>query len=244
MGFAIVAGGNPNMAAPVTGIAASTLAVGSTVKLMESEAAVEYLVVNQGIPSSSNLYDSSCDGTWLLRKALHSSRQWHSSNVNKYESSAINTWLNGTFLTSLGTSAQNAILQAKIPYRKNGGSSGSNQSGANGLSCKVFLLGAYEVGWTTSNSSYFPVDGAKLSYFEAGTETSAKSKRIAYLNGSASKWWLRSPLTNSATNAWNVYHDGDYTGDYATVSCGIRPALILSKTALFDENTMILKGVA
>ena len=243
MGFAIVAGGNPNMAAPVTGIAAGTLAVGSTVKLMESGAAVEYIVVNQGIPSNSNLYDSSCDGTWLLRKAFHSSRQWNGSYVNKYESSAINAWLNGDFLTSLGNAKQK-ILQVKIPYRKNGGSGGTNQSGANGLSCKIFLLGGYEVGFTTSNSGYFPVDGAKLSYFEVGTGASAEAKRIAYLNGSATKWWLRSPLTNSADNVWNVYHNGDYTGDYATVSCGIRPALILPKMAIFDEDTMILKGAA
>ncbi len=244
MGFAMVAGGSPGMAAPVTGIAAGDIAVGSTVKLMESGTVVEYLVVNQGIPSSSNLYDSSCDGTWLLRKALHSSRKWNSSNVNKYESSAINTWLNGGFFATLGSVGEKAVKLVKIPYRKNGGSGGSNQSGANGLSCKVFLLSAYEVGWTTSNSSYFPVDGAKLSYFESGTGTSAESKRVAYLNGSSTKWWLRSPLTNSADNAWNVYHTGDYTGDYATVSCGIRPALVLSKTAIFDEDTMILKGAA
>lgn len=244
MGFAIVAGGNPNMAAPVTGIAAGTLAVGSTVKLMESGAAVEYLVVNQGIPSNSNLYDSSCDGTWLLRKDIHSNRQWHTGNVNKYETSAINTWLNGDFFNSLGSVEQATIKQVKIPYRHGGGSGGTNQSGANGLSCKIFLLGDYEVGFTTSNNGYFPVDGAKLSYFEVGTGASAEAKRIAYLNGSATKWWLRSPLTNSADNVWNVYHNGDYIGDYAKVSCGIRPALILPKTALFDGDTMILKGAA
>ena len=71
MGRAIVAGGNPKMKAPVTGILAQDIAVGSTVKLMEGGTAVEYLVVNQGIPENSNLYDASCDGTWLLRKDIH-----------------------------------------------------------------------------------------------------------------------------------------------------------------------------
>lgn len=242
MGHVTVVGGC-RAKAPSTGILASSLAVGSTVKLMEGGTAVEYLVVNQGIPSNSSLYDASCDGTWLLRKAIYGNRQWNSSDFSNYERSTINAWLNGDFFNTLGSVEKAAVKQVKIPHCFLGGSY-VIQSGSNGLSAKVFLLSGYEVGFTTSNSSYFPKDGAKLSYFEVGTGTSAKSKRTAYLNGSAVKWWLRDPLTNSTDNVWNVYSDGDYTGDYATVSCGIRPALILPKTAIFDEATMILKGVA
>lgn len=229
--------------APVTGVLASSLAVGSTVKLMEGGTAVEYLVVNQGIPSNSSLYDASCDGTWLLRKDIHSNRQWNTSDVNKYESSAINTWLNGDFFNTLGSVEQAAIKQVKIPYRKNGGSGGTDQSGANGLPCKIFSLGGYEVGFTTSDNQYFPVDGAKLSYFEAGTGSSALNKRIAYLSGSAAIWWLRSPRTSNTFGVWFVNSDG-YCNDYYTSnSYGIRPALILPGNALFDETTMLLKGV-
>ena len=176
MGRVIMSGIVPTLKVPVTGILAQDIAVGSTVKLMEGGAAVEYLVVNQGIPSNSNLYDASCDGTWLLRKYIHSERQWNTSNVNKYESSAINTWLNGEFFNALGSVEQAAIKQVKIPYRAGGGSGGTDQSGANGLSCKVFLLSCYELGWTTSNSSMYPVDGAKLDYFIAGS--AGKSLRI------------------------------------------------------------------
>lgn len=230
--------------APVTGVLASSLAVGSTVNLMEGGTAVEYLVVNQGIPENSSLYDASCDGTWLLRKDIHSNRQWDTSNVNKYESSAINTWLNGDFFNSLGSVEQAAIKQVKIPYRHGGGFGGTDQSGANGLSCKVFLLGGYELGWTTSDNPYFPVDGAKLSYFEAGAGSSALNKRIAYLNGSAALWWLRSPRTRNTNGVWLVSSDGDYDGNVsASSSGGVRPALILPKTALFGETTMLLKGV-
>ena len=233
--------------APVTGVLASSLAVGSTVKLMEGGTAVEYLVVNQGIPSNSSLYDASCDGTWLLRKDIHSNRQWNPSYVNKYESSAINTWLNVDFFNSLGSAEQAAIKQVKIPYRKNGGSGGTDESGANGLSAKIFLLSGYEVGWTTSDNEYFPVDGAKLSYFEPGTGTSANNKRIANLNGSASIWWLRSPRTGYTGAVWGVYSDGGYGYDddgLTSHSYGIRLALILPKTALFDASTLILKEAA
>ena len=231
--------------APVTGVLASSLAVGSTVKLMEGGTAVEYLVVNQGIPENSNLYDASCDGTWLLRKDIHNiTRVWDIADVNKYEISTTNTWLNGGYFSSLGTVEQATIKQVKIPYRKNGGSGGTDESGANGLSAKIFLLSGYEVGWTTSDSGYFPVDGAKLAYFESGTGTSANNKRIAYLNGSATRWWLRSPFTNNTNYVWSVYSDGNYDLYNASNSYGIRPALVLPSNAVFDETTMILKGVA
>lgn len=242
MGHVTVVGGC-RAKAPLTGILASTLPVGSTVKLMENGAAVEYLVVNQGIPSNSSLYDASCDGTWLLRKYIHSERQWHTSDVNKYETSAINTWLNGDFFNALGSAEQAAIRKIKIPYCVGNGISTIN-GGANGLSTKVFLLGGYEVG-ADSDYSYFPVDGAKLSYFESGTGTSANKKRISYLNnGSVRSWWLRSPHANATTQACRVTDEGDYATSTTSRSYGIRPALILPKTALFDASTLILKGVA
>lgn len=241
MGHVTVVGGC-RAKAPLTGILASTLPVGSTVKLMENGTAVEYLVVNQGIPENSSLYDSSCNGTWLLRKDIHSKRQWHTSDVNKYESSAINTWLNGEFFNTLGSAEQATIKQVKIPYRKNGGSGGTDQSGANGLSCKIFLLSGYEVGWTTSDNQYFPVDGAKLSYFESGTGTSANNKRIAKLDGSAASWWFRSPGTNGTSYVWFVDSNGNGYRGSASNSDGIRPALILPFTAKFDATTMLLKG--
>ena len=240
MGRVTVVGGC-RAKAPVPGVLASSLAVGSTVKLMEGGTAVEYLVVTQGIPSNSSLYDASCDGTWLLRKDIHSERQWNTSDANIYETSTINTWLNGDFFNSLGTTEQAVVKQVKIPYRR-GGSGGSDQSGANGLSCKVFLLGGYEVGWTTSNNQYFPHDGAKLDYFTASSD--GDSKRIAKLNGSATGWWLRSPYTGDTGIVCFVGGNGSYYFSNASISRGIRPAVILPSNALFDETTMLLKGVA
>ena len=212
----------------------STKAVGSTVKLKVNGTAKEFIVVHQGKPSS--LYDDSCNGTWLLMKDIYENRVWQSGNINKYESSDIHTYLNNTFLNLFESNIRDAIKQVKIPYRKNGGSGGTDQSGANGLSAKIFLLSGYEVGWTTSDYSYFPVDGAKLSYFESGTGTSANNKRIANLNGSAAFWWLRSPLTNDASYVWLVYSDGYYSSNGASYSRGIRPALILPSTLLVSDD--------
>lgn len=212
----------------------STKAVGSTVKLKVNGTAKEFIVVHQGKPSS--LYDDSCNGTWLLMKDIYENRVWQSGNINKYESSDIHTYLNKTFLNLFESNIRDAIKQVKIPYRKNGGSGGTDQSGANGLSAKIFLLSGYEVGWTTSDYSYFPVDGAKLSYFESGTGTSANNKRIANLNGSAAFWWLRSPFTDDTGGVWYVNSDGGFNGRDASNSYGIRPALILPSTLLVSDD--------
>lgn len=241
MGFCIVAGGKPDMTAPVTGILASDLAVGSAVKLMENGVATEYLVVNQGKPSGSSLYDDSCDGLWLLRKDIHSNRQWHTSNVNKYESSAINTWLNVDFFNSLGSVEQAVIKQVKIPYCVGNGNATIN-SGANGLPAKVFLLCGYELNWSTSDTNIFPIIGACLNYFE-GTARLDK-KRIAYLDGTAKGWWLRGNSVVNEISANLCADSGIFANMGAISSNAVRPALVLPSNAVFDTETLILKGVA
>jgi hypothetical protein len=211
-----------------------TKAVGSIVKLNVNGAAKEFIVVHQGKPSS--LYDESCDGTWLLMKDIFEPTRWHSSDVNNLENSTIHSILNSTLLNAFESNIRDAIKQVKIPYRKNGGSSGSDQSGANGLLCKIFLLSGYEIGFTTSDNSYLPVDGAKLSYFEAGTGSSALNKRIAYWNGSADNWYLRSPVTYNTSLVWLVNYDGVCEASKASNSAGIRPALILPPDMEVDSS--------
>lgn len=206
-------------------------AVGSIVKLKVNGTVKEFIVVHQGKPSS--IYDESCNGTWLLMKDIYEKRQWNSSNSNVYETSTVNTYLNGPFLGLFDSNIQGIIKQVKIPYRKGGGN-GTDQSGANGLSAKIFLLSSNEVGWTTSDSLYFPVDGAKLDYF--GASSGGNSKRIAYLNGSAAFWWLRSQFILNAVSAWYVYSDGYYYNSGASESYGIRPALVLPPDMEVDSS--------
>lgn len=213
-----------------------SMSVGSTVKLKLGGTARDFLVVHQGLPSS--MYDSSCNGTWLLLKDIYTTRQWDSSN-NDYKNSDIHSYLNGTFLNLFDNDIKNAIKQVKIPYQNGTGSGGSVASGANGLSCKIFLLSGYELGWTTSDSSYFPRDGAKLSYFSSGTGSAANNKRIANYNGSATDWWPRSPFTNSTRRVWNVDSNGNYGNWYYNDTFGVRPALVLdSSLSVSDDGSV------
>lgn len=214
--------------------AISTLAVGASVYLNVGGVRTEFLVVHQGLPSS--MYDSSCAGTWLLMKDIYENRQWDSSDYNAYETSTVNTYLNGPFFSRFDSNIQGIIKQVKIPYRKGGGAGGPDQSGANGLPAKIFLLSAYEVGFMNHYSSDYPVEGAKLDYFESGNGTSATNKRIANLNGSTADWWLRSPRIEYKDYVLRIYSDGQLGNGVVSYPYGIRPALVLPFTTLVDDS--------
>lgn len=229
-------GGSFTAGAEMANAKLGTKAVGSIVKLKVNGTAKEFIVVHQGKPSS--LYDDSCSGTWLLMKDIYEKRAWHSSNSNSYKASTIHAHLNGEFLALFDSGVQSIIKQVKIPY-VNGTGASPVASGANGLSAKVFLLGGYELG-LTGNSNTLPVDGAKLSYFESGTGTSANNKRIARLNSAVAGWWLRSPIRNGTDSSWSVTPSGGFNGSYSSYNSGIRPALILPSTTLVDDSGNIV----
>ena len=226
--------GNP----PSLGTRLGDLEVGTIVHIKENGVYQDYLLVNQGLPSS--MYDTSCNGTWLLRNEIYNTQQWANYGNNSYRESSIFVYLNGTFLYLFESGIQDAIKRVKIPYQDGTGSGGSVASGAYGLSCKIFLLSGYEVGFSTSENSYFPRDGAKLSYFSSGTGSAANNKRIANYNGSAAVWWLRSPFTHGTDRVWGVRSSGDCYYWSCNGTYGVRPAFIAPSDFIVDENNNIL----
>ena len=219
----------------------SSKAIGSTIKLKVNGSAKDFIVVHQGKPSS--VYDDSCNGTWLLMKDIYESRQWHSSNTNDYANSTIHSYLNSTFLAMFDSNIQKAIKQVKLPYRKGSGTSTTVTSGSNGLSAKIFLLSATE---TSFSFSYMPSgEGAELAYFKGCADNSSDSKRVAYLNGSATFWWLRSPNCYNYSNfALYVDSNGDWYNYFCSNSYGIRPALILPSTLLVSDDGTVSTNTA
>lgn len=218
----------------------SSKAIGSTIKLKVNGSARNFIVVHQGKPSS--VYDDSCNGTWLLMQDIYENRAWHSSNTNDYANSTIHSYLNSTFLNLFESNIKNAIKQVKLPYRKGSGTSTTVTSGSNGLSAKIFLLSATE---TSFDFSYMPSgEGAELAYFKGCADNSSDSKRVAYLNGSATYWWLRSPNCGLSRSALYVNSDGDWYGSYCSYSSGIRPALILPSTLLVSDDGTVSTNTA
>ena len=219
----------------------SSKAIGSTIKLKVNGSAKDFIVVHQGKPSS--VYDDSCNGTWLLMKDIYENRQWHSSNTNDYANSTIHSYLNSTFLNLFESNIKNAIKQVKLPYRKGSGTSTTVTSGSNGLSAKIFLLSATETSFNFS--SYMPSgEGAELAYFKGCADNSSDSKRVAYLNGSATFWWLRSPFCNNFYGALYVNSNGDWRFSGCSSSYGIRPALILPSTLLVSDDGTVSTNTA
>lgn len=218
----------------------SSKAIGSTIKLKVNGSARNFIVVHQGKPSS--VYDDSCNGTWLLMQDIYENRAWHSSNANDYANSTIHSYLNSTFLNLFESNIKNAIKQVKLPYRKGSGTSTTVTSGSNGLSAKIFLLSATE---TSFDFGYMPSgEGAELAYFKGCADNSSDSKRVAYLNGSAAYWWLRSPLCYNSNYALYVSSDGDWGNVNCSNSHGIRPALILPSTLLVSDDGTVSTNTA
>lgn len=218
----------------------SSKAIGSTIKLKVNGSVKDFIVVHQGKPSS--VYDDSCNGTWLLMKDIYENRQWHSSNTNDYANSTIHSYLNSTFLNLFESNIKNAIKQVKLPYRKGSSTSTTVTSGSNGLSAKIFLLSATETSF--SFSSMPSGEGAELAYFKGCADNSSDSKRVAYLNGAATGWWLRSPNCDSSNYALYVSSNGDWGNYGCSDSSGIRPALILPSTLLVSDDGTVSTNTA
>lgn len=215
----------------------SDLEIGQTIKLNLNGTPLDWLVVHQGLPSA--IYDASCDGTWLLSKDIYEDRQWHSSNVNDYANSTIHSYLNSTFLAMFDSNIQKAIKQVKLPYRAGSGYGKTVTSGANGLSAKIFLLSSTEVNLV---HGYEPTnEGACLSYFSGTAQKGNDTKRVAYLNGSATRWWLRSPRCDSkygSNSALYVTSGGNWGSDFCSYSNSIRPAIILTSDMLVTDDML------
>ncbi len=215
-------------------------AVGSTVKLNVDGVAKEFIVVHQGLPGT--MYDASCDGTWVLMKDLNEKRQWNSTYNNNYKTSSIHAYLNSIWFYKLDPNIQVKVKSVKIPY-VNGNAYGPIASGADGLECKVFQLSGSEVG-LESGTYRVPADGTKLDYFVAGINDDANKKRIAYLNGSASIWQLRSSGNHRSTSTeyiWVIYDNGASNGiGAANTNTAPRPSMIMPKDLwVRDDGTVI-----
>lgn len=215
----------------------SSLAVGSSVFMNVNGYRKEFLIVNKGNPDST-LYDSSCDGTWLLMKNIYAEKVWD-SYYNDYKQSDIYTYLNTTFIDLFDSGVKSIIKAVRIPYVDGngmGGVGGKVYSGSDGLLTKAFLLSVYELGWSGISNTF--QDGACLDYF-VGTATgklASEPKRVANWSGVADDWALRTPEKGDTKVVWCVTEYGALTGYNATIYHRIRPALILPNETIIDDN--------
>lgn len=209
--------------------AISTLNVGDSVFCKEDGVDTEYLLLHKGNPDTS-MYDSSCDGAWLLRKTAKMDMQWNETSANNYPPSSINTWMNGTFYNTLNV--KSIISQVKIPY-SDPDTFNTVHSGSDGLSAKIFLLSCKETGAGTGGTpieNKMSYEGTVLDWFAAN---SANRKF-------ASTWWLRSVNNDAMDSAWFIYADGTYGLWDTTRIYSARPAFIVPLDTPIDSSNNII----
>lgn len=215
------------------GITVGSLAVGTIVKMNVGGTARNFIVVNQGRPSTA--YDASCDGTWLLMEDIYAKNTIvPQDNIhNDYANTDGFAYLNSTFYNQLDSGVKGIVKTVKIPYIKGSGG-GAVVTGSSGLSTKIFDLSATEVGLT---SNQVDTMGATLSYFNGA----ANSKRIAKYNGSSDSWITRSAFKNNTYYFGYVDKRGSFSIAYIGYSeYGLRPAMVLPSDTLVDENNNVI----
>lgn len=208
---------------------ATTLAaqkVGSTVTLKVNGADAEFLVVHQGNPDP-DVYDPSCEGTWLLMKNVYSQRPWGSASC--YADAPVHTWLNSTFLELLDSGIRPAVKTVRLPYAE-----GSDvHNGAEGVSAQIFLLSMREMGTPAAQKTGLADEGALLDYFTDGDGGDDP------LRASSARYWTRSPYTGGGGNVWSVAGEsGICSYRVGSSSYGVRPALILPQAMPVEDGAV------
>lgn len=198
--------------------------VGSIVKLKENGVLVDFYVAKHD-------YENGLNGsgrTLVVRKDCYDTRQWHTSNVNAYATSAIDTWLNSTYKNLLDADIRGVIGTTKIKYTP-----GNGNTAVGTLERAIFLLSVTELG---RSASYANTEGTALSI--------ASSLQIAYLNGSAVVQWTRSPYTYNTYVAYYLYTNGDVRNSYCGNTYGSRPAFTLPSTLSVSDDGSVSVNTA
>lgn len=198
--------------------------VGSIVKLKENGVLVDFYVAKHD-------YENGLNGsgrTLVVRKDCYDTRQWHTSNVNAYATSAIDTWLNSTYKNLLDADIRGVIGTTKIKYTP-----GNGNTTVGTLERAIFLLSVTELG---RSASYANTEGTALSI--------ASSLQIAYLNGSAVVQWTRSPYTNNTNRAYYLNTYGNVGNNNCSNTHGSRPAFTLPSTLSVSDDGSVSVNTA
>ena len=178
------------------------------------------------------------DQTKVIRAKSVGNQKWDTNNSNTWASSSLNTYLNGTYLTSLGT------LKNKIATTtwKVGGGSWSNI----GTSVPKTAY-QYEVGSNASSTTYESKIGLKYvtdyefaanpnSWTLVGYNSSDATKDYRFSKGEnwlyGGGWdWTISRSSDNSNDAFRVYDYGRVSNLYVSNYFGARPSFsLLSST--------------
>ena len=177
------------------------------------------------------------DKTKVIRAKSVGDKEWNTSDDNTWSSSSLNTYLNGTYLTSLGTLAEKIATTTwkvrggsstylydvpKIAYQYEVGSSAlttTNDAKIGLMYVSDYGFAADPSGWTTKLSSY----------------NSNTSKNWLYLRSTE---WTLSRYSDTTISAFTVFSTGRVYGDLAvTLSYAVRPSFNLESSVKYVSGS-------
>lgn len=221
-----------------TPITLESIPVGDIIKLEYNGEMTNFIVVQQGSPSSD--YIGLDDATIVMMERSLPKHLMHSHNINDYQNSDMHLWLNSTFLDSFEISIKNSIPEIMISFRSGSGTSRSISSGSHGLSTRAFILSTSEVGWSSDiwSEAMTDAEGIMFDFFIEGSTEEANQRRV-----DANNWWLRSPGILDSTFFWFVNSFGDGGLTNASFSeFAVRPAFALpSSLHINDYNEVVVQ---
>ena len=184
------------------------------------------------------------DKTKVIRAKSVGDKAWHSSSSNTWSSSSLNTYLNGEYLTSLGTLADKiatttwkvgggtwsniATSVPKTAYQNEVGSSASSTT----VDKKIGLMYVSDYGFAASPSAWTKTLGDY-----DGTDANGTSiKTINWMYMGYNEWTIsrRSDLTN---HSFRVHSSGFVRYDHVTSSFGVRPSFNLESSVKYVSGS-------
>ena len=182
--------------------------------------------------------------TKVIRAKSVGYQQWHTSESNTWSSSSLNAYLNGTYLTSLGTIAEKIAtttwkvgggsgsnISASVPktaYKNEVGSSASTTI----IDKKIGLMYVSDYGFAASPSAWTKTLGDY-----DGTDANGTSiKTINWMYMGYNEWTIsrRSDLTN---HSFRVHSSGFVRYDHVTSSFEVRPSFNLESSVKYVSGS-------
>ena len=177
------------------------------------------------------------DQTKVIRAKSVGNQKWDTNNSNTWASSSLNTYLNGTYLTSLGTLAEKiatttwkvgggayANISQSVPktaYQYEVGSSASSTT----VDKKIGLMYVSDYGYAADQSGWT----TKLSSYSSNT-----SKNWLYLG---SYEWTISRDSGTTNYAFYVRGTGSVDVYSATISYAVRPSFNLESSVKYVSGS-------
>ena len=176
------------------------------------------------------------DQTKVIRAKSVGNQKWDTNGSNTWSSSSLNTYLNGEYLTSLGTLA-NKI--ATTTWKVGGGSS-------------TYLYDVpttayqYEVGSSASTTTYDAKIGLMYvsDYGFAADQSGWTTKLSSYGSNSSKNWlflgsaeWNISRNSGYSSNAFGVYNNGGVGYYYVDYDYVVRPSFNLESSVKYVSGS-------